>query len=189
MLVFRRNLVAISTAGDIATITLFCSHSRLDLFGKVFTVVIVNQVTKGNVHTCGIAKILFAIVMVVNGNHSDTKERKNVFQVVAYFQIVTTKTGKVFDNHDMDFTGTDKINHPLKVRSLKVRATKAIVAELHLRQIRKVKVLFDMSLDQLTLCSNAVTFILRPVGSLVYIFQRKTEIDANALFHITQPPS
>ena len=87
--------------------TLFCSHSRLDLFGEVFAVIIVNQVTKGNVHTCGIAKILFAVIMVVNGNHSDTKERKNVFQVITYFQIVTTKTGKVFDNHDMDFTGTD----------------------------------------------------------------------------------
>lgn len=83
-----------------------------------------------------------------------------MFQVITYFQIVTTKTGKVFDNHDMDFTGTDKVNHSLKVRSLKVRATKAVVAELHLWQIRKVRVLFDMSLDQLTLCNNTVTFIL-----------------------------
>ena len=111
-----------------------------------------------------------------------------MFQVIAYFQIVTTETGKVFDNHDMDFTGTDKANHPLKVRSLKVCTTKSIVAELHLRQIGKVRVLFDMSLDQLTLCGNTVTFILCLVGSLVHIFQRKTEIDANALLHITQPP-
>ena len=109
--------------------------------------------------------------MIVDGNHPDSQEREDVFQIIANFQIITSETGKVFDNHNLNISVPDQVNHPLEVRSLEVRTRKTIVAEFHLGQSGKIRIQSNMPLDQLTLGGNTVAFILCLICPLVHIFQ------------------
>ena len=90
---------------------------------------------------------------------------------------------------------TDRSGRPLAV-SVPVKAIWADPKELHdaggVTLDTRWKALADalnMPLDQLTLGGNTVAFILCLICPFVHIFQRKTKINRNTLFHPTQPPS
>ena len=76
-----------------------------------------------------------AVVIVVDRNEADTEKRKNMLQIVAHFNVVTTKTGKVFDYDTSDFTELGKLNHSLKIWTGEVRAGETVVTELQTRKI------------------------------------------------------
>lgn len=105
-----------------------------------------------------------------------------MLQIIADFQIITPKTGKVFDNHDLNLPIPDQVDHPLKVRTLKVGSRKSIIAKLHLWQTFKVRIQCNIPLNQLTLSGDTVALVLCPVCSFIHILQRKSEIHCDVFF-------
>ena len=68
---------------DIAALCHFHVHGRFNLFGKVLTVLLIDNVPECNIYASSSAHIISTVIMVINGNKSDPKKGENVFQIIA----------------------------------------------------------------------------------------------------------
>ena len=55
------------------------------------------------------------------------QHRKNRFQIVACFNVVTTKAGQILNHNALDFPCPHILHHTLKLRAVKVCSCKSIV--------------------------------------------------------------
>ena len=92
MFLTRQHHISVQTATDVAAVLLLHSHASFNFFGQVFAVIIVNKITEGHINSRCTAKIIVAVVMVVDRHKTHTQEREDMFQIIANLQIVTPKT-------------------------------------------------------------------------------------------------
>ena len=68
---------------------------RLDLFREVFAVLLRHQISKSHINAGGASNMPTAVIVVIDGNKANAKERKDVLQIVADLQIATPKPGEI----------------------------------------------------------------------------------------------
>ena len=102
MFLRRMRLIAIRDAAHILCFALLHAHCRFDLLREVFTVIIIDEVFESNVHTDGLAFMLCAVIVVIDGLEADAEEREDMLQIVTYLKVVSSETGEVFDNDATD---------------------------------------------------------------------------------------
>lgn len=75
-----------------------------NLDGNIPAIRVVNQVFERKNDFVAYLLRLCRVVVVVDGNKTDAQGRKNLLDISAGINVVTTKTGKVFDNDAVDFS-------------------------------------------------------------------------------------
>ena len=98
--------------------------------GRAFVVKVVNLFFESDIHTSCVSKIILAVIMVIDGDHPYSQKWEDMLQIIADFQIITPKTGKVFDNHNMNLPIPDQVDHSLKIWTLKIGSRKSIITKL-----------------------------------------------------------
>ncbi|HIR64381.1 MAG TPA: hypothetical protein IAB92_04125 [Candidatus Faecousia faecigallinarum] len=68
---------------------------RLDLFREVLAVLLRHQISKSHINAGGASNMPTAVIVVIDGNKANAKERKDVLQIVADLQIATPKPGEI----------------------------------------------------------------------------------------------
>ena len=102
------------------------SQSRGNLARDVLCIVVIDDIREGYGQlTIGFYGI--SIEVVIDCNEADTEERTDLLQELAGLNIISTKTGKVFDHDTVDFLLLDSIHKSLPLRTVKVSAGVAIV--------------------------------------------------------------
>ena len=71
----------------------------------------------------------------------------------SHLKIVTTKARQILDDHTLDLSGFHIRDHPLKVRTLKVRAGETVI---HIELVVGVAVVLAVALQHLFLVYDAV---------------------------------
>ena len=135
VLLRRMSLIAIRDAAHILCLALLHTHCRFDLLREVFAVIIINEVFERNVHTDGLAFMLCAVIVVIDGYEADAEEREDMLQIVTYLKVVSSETGEVFDNDATDLALLSVLYHTHKVRTIKVCAGETVIKELNTRKI------------------------------------------------------
>ena len=129
-----------------------------NLDGNIPAIRVVNQVFERKNDFVAYLLRLCRVVVVVDGNKTDAQGRKNLLDISAGINVVTTKTGKVFDNDAVDFSCFDLFHHSLKVRTVKISTCITIIAEL-LNQ-SDLRVSAHIIFNQLSLISDTIAFFL-----------------------------
>lgn len=109
------------------------AHRRLDLFRQILAVVVVYKISESHVHADGFAFEPVAVVLVIDGDKPDAEEGEDMLEVVADFEIVPSESREVLDDDATDFAFSGEVNHPRKIRSVKVCAGESVVAKFKAR--------------------------------------------------------
>ena len=94
------------------------------------------------------------IIAVVDSNEANTEHRENLLNILAGFDIITTKTGKVFDNDAVHTLFTHGGHHLFKPRSVEVRSGITVVTKLCDKF--NVGLFPQIAVNEVTLGRNAV---------------------------------
>ena len=95
--------------------------------GRAFVVKVVNLFFESDIHTSCVSKIVLAVIMVIDGDHPYSQKWEDMLQIIADFQIIISKTGKVFYDDTVDLLLFDLLDHFLKVWSVKVCSGKPVI--------------------------------------------------------------
>ena len=133
---------------------------RTDFDGNVSAVRIVNKVLERQDDFIACLVAHSRVIVVVDSDETNSKGRKNLLDILTGFDVVTTKTRKVFDHDTVDFSLLYKLNHPLKVGTVKVCTGETVITKL-LGQ-NDLRVLLQEIFNQFSLVSDTVTFFLFP---------------------------
>ena len=136
-----------------------CLHSRADFDRQIPAVILIDKITEGNVHTAGFTLILFAVVAIIDGNDTHAEEGEDVFQVVAYVQVVPPKTGKVLYNDAADLALLGRLDHRLKLRPVRVCAGQSVVNEFQNTEAGEFLAAVEKFCDYFTLVADCLTLI------------------------------
>ena len=122
------------------------------LIGQSFAVsILIADSIQLFVRTRGLGvKLFHPFVTVLNGNKADTHERKGAFQIVSRFDVVTRKTGKVFDADQIDFAALDLLHHLRELRTVKVRAGITVIRKLRPLTARQLRMIVKKAIDEHT---------------------------------------
>ena len=102
----------------------FCLDCRLHLFADVFRVPFVHYVSERREV---VIRLYFAVHVVVDRDKLHVVFRENNFRIVADFEIVSTETGHILDDHSFNKPCFDSFHHSLKIRSIKVCSRISVV--------------------------------------------------------------
>ena len=70
-------LISIRDATHIFCLALLHSHRRLNLLGEVFTVIVIDEVFEGDVHTDSLAFVFCAVIVIIDGLEADAEKRED----------------------------------------------------------------------------------------------------------------
>ena len=65
--------------------------------------------------------------MVVDRNESDTHKWKDLFYVLARFDVISSKSGQVLDDNAVNFLSFRILDHPHKCRTIKIGSAVPII--------------------------------------------------------------
>ena len=99
--------------------------------------------------------------MVIDRDKPDTEIRKDVFKVIAGFNIVSRKSGKVFHNDTGNITGAHHRHHPLKTWTVEIRPGISVIDELDRLHRNKLRLSLNELSDDVALGRNTITLIIR----------------------------
>ena len=90
------------------------------LDGHIPAVILADQILESHIHTSGIALVLIAVKIIVDGNEPGVKQREHTLNEIASLNAVSPKPGKVFYDDAVDLIGPHHLNQLLDFGTLKV---------------------------------------------------------------------
>ena len=99
--------------------------------------------------------------MVIDRNKSNTEIRKDVLKVIAGFNIVSRKSGKVFHDDAGNITGAHHRHHPLKTGTVEIRPGISVVDEFDRLHRSKFRLPLNELSDDAALGRDAIALIIR----------------------------
>ena len=72
------------------------------LDGHIAAVILADQILESHIHTAGIALVLIAVKIIVDGNEPGVKQREHTLNEIAGLNAVSSKPGKVFYDDTVD---------------------------------------------------------------------------------------
>ena len=115
--------------------------------------------------------------MVIDRNKPDAEVRKDVLKVIAGFNIISRKPGKVFHNDAGNITGAHHRHHALKTGTVEIRPGISVIDELDRLHRSKLRLLLNELSDDTSLSRDTVAFIVR-----TGVLKRQPEIHGNMIF-------
>ena len=97
------------------------------LDGHIPAVILADQILESHIHTAGIALVLIAVKIIVDGNEPGVKQREHTLNEIASLNAVSSKSGKVFYDDTVDLIGPYHLNQLLDFGTLKVCAAIPVV--------------------------------------------------------------
>ena len=85
-----------------------------DFIREILAVVIIDNVFQNNVHTAGSSFVVITVITVIHRYEADSQEREDPFQIVAQFNVITTKAAEVFYGNKIDLAFLNLLHHFLK---------------------------------------------------------------------------
>ena len=155
-----------SIAADILALLHHLDFCRCGLYGEVFAVCCIDDAAHNHFQTSRCAFVIVAVIAVVDRNKADAHERKGAFQVVSRFDVVTRKTGKVFDADQVNLTALDLLHHLCELRTAKVRAGITVIRKLRPLTARQLWMIVKKAVDEHTLVADAVTFRFASIAGI-----------------------
>ena len=155
-----------SIAADILALLHHLDFCRCGLYGEVFAVCRIDDAAHNHFQTSRCAFVIVAVIAVVDGNKADAHERKGALQIVSRFDVVTRKTGKVFDADQIDLAALDLLHHLRELRTAKVRAGITVIRKLRPLTARQLWMIVKKAIDEHTLVADAVTFRLAAIAGI-----------------------
>ena len=131
------------------------------LVRDVNAVHLIHKVSEGNINTAGCPDKLIAVVMVIDRNKPDAEIWKDVLKVIAGFNIVSRKSGKVFHDDAGNITGAHHRHHPLKTGTVEIRPGISVIDELDRLHGSKLRLPLDKLSDDAALGRNTIALIIR----------------------------
>ena len=110
------------------------------------------------------------VVVVVDRDKADAKEREYLFDILSGVEIVSPKTGEVFYNNTVGAPGLYVLDHLLKIRALEGRAAPSVIHPDGV--FPKLRMLCEKIAQKVALPCNAVGFLL------ISIVAGQTEIES-----------
>ena len=84
LMFFSRSLfIAIRAVCNILPSCHLHVHSSFYFLGKILTILLIDEVTESYIHAAGCTNVICAVIMVIDGNKSNTKKRENMLQKIA----------------------------------------------------------------------------------------------------------
>ena len=131
------------------------------LFRDVNAVHLIHKVSEGNINTASCPDKLIAVVMVIDRNKPDAEIRKDVLKVIAGFNIVSRKSGKVFHDDAGNITGAHHRHHPLKTGTVEIRPGISVIDELDRLHRSKLRLPLNELGNDAALGRNTIALIIR----------------------------
>ena len=91
--------------------------------GYVLCVHFIEYVLEGS----DIVIVLIAVIAVVDRHIPDAVFREEKIRILSGHNVVTAQVGKVFGQHNADIAFFNVLDHPLEIRTLKIRSSKTVV--------------------------------------------------------------
>ena len=99
--------------------------------------------------------------MVIDRNKPDAEIWKDVLKVIAGFNIVSRKSGKVFHDDAGNITGAHHRHHPLKTGTVEIRPGISVIDKLDRLHGSKLRLPLDKLSDDAALGRNTIALIIR----------------------------
>ena len=129
-----------------------------NLDGYVPAVSLVYQVFEGNHQIVGAAAFALTVIVVVDGNKADAKERKNLLNVFPGVQVIASEPAQILHDHAVGPALPDVVQHFLEGWSFKGRTGKSVVDSDGV--LAQLWMLCHIVADQVSLTGDTVGFLL-----------------------------
>ena len=101
-----------------------------------------------------------AVIAVRNGNKTDTQSGKQSQNIFSSVQVFPAEPGKILYDDAVHFSRLHRLDHLLKMRTVKVGSGIIVVIALHTE--RQIRVPVNILVNQIPLILNAVAFVILP---------------------------
>ena len=119
-----------SIAAHILALLHHLDFRRCCLYREVLTVCGIYDVAHYDFQTARCPFVIVAVVAVVDRYEADAEEREDTFEVVAGFDVVSRKAGKILDTDQVYFPGAYLFHHLRELRTPEVGAGITVVCKL-----------------------------------------------------------
>ena len=134
---------------------------RRYLYGNIFCISLVDDIFQRD-NQCFVREVRGnTVVPIRDGYEPDFEKRKNLFQIVSCFQIVSTQTGKVFYHDTVNQSRLHILHHFIKRRTFKLRSGITVI-NVHLIKMQIV-VVIDERHQKILLVLQAISIELSAV--------------------------
>ena len=131
----------------------FCLKGRFYFTAGISCHPLIDDVLK----RCNFALAFFTVHAVVNRYVADIMAGEVQFRVLPRHNVISAKTGEVFCNYTVDFSGFNICNHALKIRSVKVCSRPPVIYVL----VNNVQMVFSgIGAEHTSLCRDTGAFPL-----------------------------
>ena len=171
MLILRRLQIAVGCVctGELACLCHLASYIP-DLFRSVPAVKVIDKIFEGHLQACGLFPSFLAVIPVVHRDKPDSQKGEELFQIIADFNIISAKSGKIFYKNAVHFPLSDQFHQLNKLRAVKLFPTVAIIAFFYNPIILKFRMGFQIIIQKHSLVGNAVAFLFFRRNSHIIIF-------------------
>ena len=145
------------------------------LDGHIPAVILADQILESYIHTAGIALVLIAVKIIVDGNEPGVKQREHTLNEIASLNAVSPKPGKVFYDDAVDLIGPHHLNQLLDFGTLEVCPAISVVDKLKDFCIGGLRHGRNKFVQRKVLVFNAHTVVF-------IILQGKADIKGNYIF-------
>ena len=174
ILIFRIFFITISCkTSDEFSVPPFHIKLASDLDEYITAVSVIDQILKWDNDLFGVISFPDAVIVIVDGNKPDFLHRKDTVEILSGFNIVSSKTGKVFDDDAVDFVIIDFRHHADKARSFKIRPAESIVNKFFCAG--NFRVMGEIFFDQLSLVMDTIAL------GFVSILPREAEVNGGSI--------
>ena len=122
-----------------------------------------------------------AVIPVIHCNKPDSQKWEELFQIIADFNIVSAKSGKILYKNAIHFSPSDQLHQLNKLRAVKLFPAVSVVTFFYNPVILKFRMGFQIIIQKHPLIGNAVAFLFLKGNSHVIIFLRKPDIEYQCL--------
>ena len=149
----------------------------------------IDDAAHDDLKTAGCSLVIVAVIPVVDGDEANAHKREGTFEIIPRLNVITRKTGKVFDADQVDLAVPDFLHHRGKLRPVKIRTGISIIRELKPRIFGECRMVVKVAVDEHTLISDAVAFRFAAIPG-IFISHREADVDADCVVfdHFTSPP-
>ena len=123
-----------------------------------------------------------AVEVIVDRDEAHTELGKDLLNITACIDILSSKSGQVLHNDAVDLTRLHSLHHFLKLWPLKIRARVAVVTEF--RDQLDVRLLCYKPLDDGTLAGNTVALRFICGKRKVAVFLRESKVVGGFIYHV-----
>ena len=128
LLILRLSVIAIRhCTADTFSVSHFCLEHCLDFLTGIFCIPLIHDIQKW-------CKIIICRIGTVNSviycNKTDIFLREHHFRIETYLQIVSAKSGHIFDDHCSHSAGFNLCQQRIECRSVEVRSWISIITEM-----------------------------------------------------------